>query len=68
MVAVVSSQYRWPVDTPHTQTNTITREGVSETVQAWGEWSTGEDGVSVPTYNGALKDEDMKCALCRIWQ
>ena len=40
MPAVVSSHYRWPVDTPHTQTNTITREGVSETVQAWDERST----------------------------
>jgi len=68
MVAVGSSQYFWTVVTPYTQTSTITREGVSYTVKAWGEWSTGEDGLSVPTYNGALKDEDMKCALCRIWQ
>ena len=49
-------------------TSTITRQGVSDTVQAWGERSTGEERGGVPTYSGPFEDEDMKCALCRIWQ
>jgi len=44
-------------------TSTITRQGVSDTVQAWGERSTGEDGVSVPTYSGPQERGYEMCAL-----
>ena len=47
MPAVGSSQYRWPAGTSHIRTNTITREGVGDTVQVWGERSTGKDRVYI---------------------
>jgi hypothetical protein len=59
MDAVVSSQYRWTVVTPDTQTHTITRKGVGDTVPAWAERSTGKKNGESPTYSGPFGDKDM---------